>query len=70
VQIVIAAVVAAMVVWIWRQKIQFELKAAALGNRDSRWLSPYIIYYGPRGARPCRLHGFALEGSPLRISSV
>jgi alpha-1,2-mannosyltransferase len=44
VQIVAAAVVAALVVWIWRQKIQFELKAAALAT-GIPLVSPYIIYY-------------------------
>jgi hypothetical protein len=44
VQIVVAAVVAAIVVWIWRQNIQFELKAAALAT-GIPLVSPYIIYY-------------------------
>ena len=44
VQILIAIVVAATVVWIWRQKIQFELKAAALAT-GIPLVSPYIIYY-------------------------
>jgi alpha-1,2-mannosyltransferase len=44
VQIVVAAVVAAILVWIWRQKIQFELKAAALAT-EIPLVSPYIIYY-------------------------
>lgn len=44
VQIVVAVLVAASVVWIWRQKIQFELKAAALATAIPL-VSPYIIYY-------------------------
>jgi len=44
VQILVAALVAATVVWIWRQKIQFELKAAALAT-GIPLVSPYIIYY-------------------------
>ncbi len=44
VQIAVAALVAAIVVWIWRQKIQFELKAAALAT-GIPLVSPYIIYY-------------------------
>jgi alpha-1,2-mannosyltransferase len=44
VQIVVAAVVAAIVVWIWRQNIQFELKAATLAT-GIPLVSPYIIYY-------------------------
>ena len=44
VQILAAIVVAATVVWIWRQNIQFELKAAALAT-GIPLVSPYIIYY-------------------------
>jgi len=44
VQIVVAALVAAIVVWIWRQNIQFELKGAALAT-GIPLVSPYIIYY-------------------------
>jgi alpha-1,2-mannosyltransferase len=44
VQIVTAATVAATVLWIWRQNIQFELKASALAAAIPL-VSPYILYY-------------------------
>jgi alpha-1,2-mannosyltransferase len=44
VQIVVAAVVAATVLWIWRQDIQFELKGSALAT-GIPLVSPYILYY-------------------------
>jgi alpha-1,2-mannosyltransferase len=43
-QIVAVAITAAIVLWIWRQNIQFELKAAALAT-GLVLVSPYIIYY-------------------------
>jgi alpha-1,2-mannosyltransferase len=44
VQIVAAAITVAIVLWIWRQDIQFELKASALVT-GIVLVSPYIIYY-------------------------
>jgi alpha-1,2-mannosyltransferase len=43
-QIAAVAITAAIVLWIWRQNIQFELKAAALAT-GLVLVSPYIIYY-------------------------
>jgi alpha-1,2-mannosyltransferase len=43
-QIVAVAITATIVLWIWRQNIQFELKAAALAT-GLVLVSPYIIYY-------------------------
>jgi alpha-1,2-mannosyltransferase len=43
-QIVAAATAAAIVIWIWRQNIQFELKAAAFAV-GMVLASPYILYY-------------------------
>jgi len=43
-QIVAVAITATVVLWIWRQNIQFELKAAALVT-GLVLVSPYIIYY-------------------------
>jgi alpha-1,2-mannosyltransferase len=43
-QIAAVTITAAIVVWIWRQNIQFELKAAALAT-GLVLVSPYIIYY-------------------------
>ncbi len=43
-QIVAAAVAAAILVWIWRQDIQFELKAAALAAAIAL-AAPYMLYY-------------------------
>jgi alpha-1,2-mannosyltransferase len=43
-QIVAVTVAAATIVWIWRQNVQFELKAAALATAIVL-VSPYIIYY-------------------------
>jgi alpha-1,2-mannosyltransferase len=44
VQIVVAAIVAATVLWIWRRNIQFELKGSALAT-GIPLVSPYILYY-------------------------
>jgi alpha-1,2-mannosyltransferase len=43
-QIVAAATAAAIVIWIWRQNIRFELKASAFAV-GMVLASPYIIYY-------------------------
>lgn len=43
-QIVAAAIAAAIVMWIWRQNIQFELKASALAT-GMVLVSPHILYY-------------------------
>jgi alpha-1,2-mannosyltransferase len=43
-QIVAAAIAAAIVLWIWRQNIQFELKASAFAA-GMVLVSPYILYY-------------------------
>jgi hypothetical protein len=43
-QIVAAAVAAAILVWIWRQDIQFELKASALAAAIAL-AAPYMLYY-------------------------
>ena len=43
-QIVAAAGAAAIVLWIWRQDIHFELKASALAT-GLVLVSPYILYY-------------------------
>jgi alpha-1,2-mannosyltransferase len=44
VQILVAAIVAATVLWIWQQNIQFELKGSALAT-GIPLVSPYILYY-------------------------
>ena len=43
-QFVAAAIAAAIVLWIWRQDIQFELKASALVT-GTVLVTPYIVYY-------------------------
>ncbi len=43
-QIMAAAIAAAIVLWIWRQDIRFELKGSALAT-GLVLVSPYIIYY-------------------------